>query len=519
MANKWDANEEWPYLSVKALDDTMVERDLDDYNSLIGLRAIGSDLNRNNPVAAAFLLGYLTAFMGGKIHFDMMGPEYTTGPLKKLLLNEFNYMDINKLYDINRIVEYLIIHAFKGGDCLVHTPVDKERGDITTMTELISPNRIITPRDLQRDPLVRNGVQYSAGGRISGYYVKPLQSMFENKILNKRDFDFIPLYTKISGIGYRQNCYMFKSPLTDDFSSARAYPACIPSSKLLRHILQYIKSVVIGAHVAACFAGFITGNNPGGAKRGFDQNARRLKHIGTVSPGGIYFLRKGEAITFGSPSRPADNTDSLIKRISIISSASIRFPYEISQLHLENVSFSSWKGGSNEVLGNRNRWLNEINRVLWFISNNISQEAIIKGMIKGDLTNVKYKFGFPRYDPLDDEKKSRAERIKIQNGSTSLQRISQERNIDYEELQDEKLQEGIDDLELKAKLVVKADEIESNLDILLPEDVSPTIRRLNAESTNTGESGGRETKKRKGEDTGDLTEEEKRARRIEDGNY
>lgn len=513
IGTKFDALEELPYLSVTNFNEEPLEKELSDRKTLIGLRQISNNLIKNNPAAACFLLAYLNAFMGGKVSFNVVGPEYFSKPLEKILSKEFEGLDINRQYDINMICEYLITGAFSNGDILIHTPSDKDRGDITTMVELIEANRIVTPRDKLNNSLVRNGVQYSKGGKILGYYVKPIQSMHEVSLLNKQDFDFIPLYSKMYG-GFRQNCMMFKSPLFDQCGTARNFPCLIPSSKVLRYLLQYVKSVVIGAHVGACFSAFIKTDNPAGAKKDMEAAMPTLKQIGKVNPGGIYFLRRGEDITFGSPSRPADNTDTFIKRLCIFASSSIVLPYETTFLHLENTSFSSWKGGTNAVEANRNRWLNRLNKAVIFIAKNITQELIVKNMVRANFNKINYSIRFPRFDPLDSEKKARGDKLNLTNETTSRQRVCKERNIDFEELEAELLKEGLIRLKRQAELVVVKKETELELDIILPED-SPTQREKDNESDDISE---KNTQKRKGEGE-ELTEEDKIERRKTDGNF
>jgi len=483
MSSNFDALNEAPYLSITGMQEDPLEKELDDYNSLQGLRNITSRLHKNNPVAAGFLLTYLNAFMGGSIDYEVVGSEVLSKSLTKILVDQFGGLDINRLYDINKIFEYLIVGSFKSGDILVHMPLDKERGDITTMVELVEANRIVTPWNLARDPLIKNGVKYSAGGRIEGYYVRPVESFYMGSHLNERDYSFIPLRTSMFG-GYRQNCYMFKSPLHDEPGSARCFPALIPCSKYLRYMMQYVKAVIIGARVGACFAGFIHTKNPAAAKGELEKN-NALEQVGTLNPGGVYYLRQGEEITFGSPSRPADNSDQAIKRLHILSASSVRLPYELAALHLENTSFSSWKGGINEIRANRNRYLNSFNKIAYFISNNYAQEALVKGMIRGDITKLKYSFKFPRFDPLDSEKRARSDKLNIETEISNRRRACEEANVDYEQNEIELLKTAKDTLKRQVELVVEKERLETEFNVKLPETIE--AEQKESESSNTGE--------------------------------
>ena len=520
--SRYDALDEFPFLKTTGVMDDPLEKELWNYGTLKGLHEVSSDLMKNNPIAAAFAMAYVNAFMGGHLTVTAHGPDYAAKPVEKILNQEFKGLDINRLYSLDMIMEYIIFMTFKKGDVLIHTPYDKERGEIGTMVELIDAGRISTPQDLQHDSNIRNGIKYGAGGRIIGYYVKPLAAVFNHSRLNSIDYNFIYLYSKGKFGLIKQNCMLFKSPLFDEFGGGRGLPPLTQSSRILRHIIKYIEAVVIGANVAACFAGFITTANPGGAKKSFDKNDRKLKQIGKLSPGGLYFLRRGEEISFGSPSRPADNTDGFVKRLTIIAAASIRWPYEMSQLHLENTSFSSWKGGQNEVTQNQNRWSGRLTIAAQFIAGNIHQEAVIKRMVK-DSSKVELKFQFPKFDALDSEKKARANGIDLDNGTTSLHQVSAENNLNYDELEEEKLKEGMDILDRQAKLNKYATDLENELGIILIEE-SPSMAvkefESEAKSSDSDDPDTRVSNKRRpGQPKkGKLSAEDKLENRRKDGN-
>jgi len=501
MASRFKALDEFPYLTSTRISDDPLEKELWDYDTLRGLHEVSSELIKNNAIAASFAMAHVNAFMGGGIQTTIEGSDYITKPLKELFSLEPTF-DINKLYSLDMLMEYVVFMTFKKGDVLIHTPYVKDRGEIGTCVELIDAGRIRTPLTKTSDSNIRNGVKYSAGGRIEGYYVVPIEAVMQK--MSYTDYDFIPLYTKGKFGLVKQNCLLNKSPLFDEFGSARSYPPLVPSSRLLRYTDKYVEAVVIGANVAACFAGFITTSNPAGSKKSFDQNDRKLKQIGKMSPGGLYFLRKGEDISFGSPSRPADNTDSFIKRLTLMCSASIRWPYEMAQLHLENTSFSSWKGGATEISQNQNRWVARLRTACNFIMKNIYQEAVVKGMVKYS-DKTKFKFEFPKFNPLDPEKKARADNVNLNNKVTSLHKVYSESNENYENIQAQIEKEAMDVLERQARLVLKTNELEDTLDITLFSEGEDEEKKKST--------------KREGETVGTLTEDEKKERRKADGNF
>ncbi|MHA1790284.1 MAG: phage portal protein [Candidatus Helarchaeota archaeon] len=511
MGNIFNALEEHPYLDPYG-EDLGIETELNRFDSLVGLRAISSKMLKDSPIAAALLMGYLNAFMGGNIFFDVIGAEYVKNPLKKILFKQFKAMDINRLIDLNLFMEYIITGAFKSGDILIHTPYDKNyinnKTGLSTLVELITADRIVTPYNLINDPMIRNGVKYKTNGYIEGFFVKSLKMIFEDYWrTNHKNYEFIPIHKelKIGGTTYtRQISYLFKSALFDEGGTARVFPALIPSSKYIRLIDNDIKAIVIGMYTAACFAGFITGTNPYAAKRDFEANQKpNLKGIGRLSPGMIYFLKKGDTITFGSPQRPADNTDSFIQRLLILCSASVRSPYEISYLHLAGTSFSASKIGANEIMANRNRWLNRLTNLANFLAYTFSFEALVEGVVKS-IKDVSFSFRFPKYDPLDKQKSAIASRIDLQSEVTSKKEEIEDRNLDYEEINEQLNLEAIDAVKRHGLILKEQNRLEKEYNIVFSDN----------------EKVDRETAKRKGEQSGsDIDPDDANIRRQTDANY
>lgn len=470
----FNALEEQPYLNASPMD-TIIEKELDDYDSLVGLRAVSSKMLKDSAIAQALYLSYLNSFMGGHIYYTVNGAEYSAKPTKQLLDQQFKAVDKNRLNSLDLICESLIAGAFKSGDILIHPVYNKnyinDKTGLSTVIELITADRIVTPYDLCTDPLVRNGIKYRLDGMIEGFYVKPINTIFEDYFsLNSKDFQFIPLFKKVkmSGTTYnRLNCMLFKSPLNPEANCPRGIPALTQASKLIRYMDKNIKAIVIGMYTAACFSAFITGNNPRGAKKGFDKSSV-LSGVGKMSPGMIYFLRHGEKIDFASPQRPADNTRSFMEMMLILCGASVRVPYELGFLHLSNTSFSSWKGGANEIKANRGRWLNRLQQAVHFITNAFMFEASVEGLIRGS-ENLKYEFRFPKFDPLDDEKTARANRLNLETEVTSRRKVSEDNNEDFDILEKQLLEEQLLETERQAEVLRRQKDLSEELGIVFPD--------------------------------------------------
>jgi capsid protein len=245
-------NIDWIVRSEATPDDEMYEGD-----SLVTLRERSRQLVKDNPLIAGLQQMYI----------NLVGTPSATRIKKassQLLqrqaqerLNEFNAdLSFDNL-TFDEVIEQIVSCSFLEGDLLISLPLDKQRQEgKQTVVELIEGNRVKTPSDLQRNKDIRNGVQYDSEGRVLGYYVKKY-----DKIGNYGDqsgsFDFFPRIK-----GNRVVTQLFKAPLNSRPKMSRQYPIITPIIQLIKHMDDYLEAIIVGARVAACFAGFITTNNP-----------------------------------------------------------------------------------------------------------------------------------------------------------------------------------------------------------------------------------------------------------------
>jgi capsid protein len=391
--------------------------------------------------------------------------------------------------------------------------MDKSRVGTQTVLELIEAQRLRTPaesKNKERDE-VRNGVKYDSKGHVLGYYVKKYDKIdrYGDTLAN---FDLYP-HTRTAGDVTRTVTRLFKAPLNSRPTGSRQYPVVTPIISLLKQMEDYLEAIIIGARVAACFAAFVTSNNPAGAFNAFTtnddgtvtdpQDSYSDRRVHKLFPGMVAYLKPNENISFASPNRPNDNVDAFLVRLSKIAAMYLRIPYEILFLDLTESNYSSWKGASNELKKLTNRWRRQLEVIVTWYVRTVLLENIAKGNIRGDLSQIKIKVRWPSHGLLDPEKEARAHNLELKNGTNSPQRICEEEGISYEEVQQELLEDEIRAIERRAEVLKRQKELEEEYGIQFQIE---------------GKTEERETDKRPGE--GDvLDDEEKKERRKEDGNW
>jgi capsid protein len=424
-------------------------------------------------------------------------------------------LDMTKLISFQQLVEQIVSWSFADGDIGINLTIDKKRTSIKTVVDLVEAQRIKTPSDKVKDTLIQHGVKYDTDGRIDGYYVKKSEAVDKYSDVSS-EFNFYPA-EKISGDTSRIVFRMFKAPLNPRPKATRMYPVITPCLTFLKHLSDYQEAVVVGARVAACFAGFVKSTNPAGAFKGLTTDAATgdtvddpqdsYKRVAKLQPGKIFFLRPNEDITFASPNRPGDNVDPYILRQYKTLSHYIRIAYPILFMDVSEVNYSALRGANQDTNRVRDRWRRDADLIINWIVNTVMYEASIRGLLRGSLEALKVKIRWPASTVLDEEKEARADKVRLANQTVSKQMICDERSTSYDDVLEERKKEALDEVDLEAAILIKKKEIEEANGIVFPVEGA---QNRNAEL--------REGEQRD-EKTGEATPEDKKERRKDDGNW
>lgn len=460
-------NIDWIVRSEATPDEELYEGD-----SLVTLRERARQLVKDNPVIAGLQQMYINLI-------NTPSAVRVKGASSKLLqrqaqdrLDEFNRdLSFDNL-TFDEMVEQIVSCSFLEGDLLVSLPLDTKRAKgKQTVVELIEGNRIKTPSDLQMDKNIRNGVKYDSEGRVLGYYVKKYDKV-GNYGDNSGSFDFFPRIK-----GGRVVTQLFKAPLNSRPKMSRQYPIITPIIPLIKHMDDYLEAIIVGARVAACFAGFITTNNPakamtsmtseGGGAIKDPKDSYNTRRVTKLRPGMLSYLKPNEDISFASPNRPNDNVDLFIVRLQRLISMYIRVPYEIAFLDLSITNYSSWRGGDNEVKKLKLRWRKRLDAFIVWIENTVLQEASIFEIIRSGESRLNIRW--PSFSSIDTLKENRANKVDIEIGTTTPQRVIEERGDSFEEIQEELTEYALLETERQALVLKRQKELEEKYGISFKE--------------------------------------------------
>lgn len=488
------------------------DKELEDNKTLKVLRQRSKQLVKDNYIVAGIQQNYINA-VGAVNTVKVMSPNKIQQRQAQNVLDVFAKNSTIQDKSLCKVTEEIISSCFESGDILVSLPLDDKRKNVKTVVELIEAQRIRTPVELLKDSDVRHGVKYSSDGRILGYWVKNYDAV-DSYSDSKNHYTFYPRIRRSKDGVARVVTQLFKAPLNSRPQMSRQYPIVTPILPLIKFLDDYLEAVIIGARVAACFAAFVVSGNPARAWNSFttdsdgnvedpqdsDDTPRRVHKL---FPGMVHYLRHNEDIRFASPNRPNDNVDAFLLRIYKTIAMYLRIPYPILFLDLVDVNYSSWRGGANESKKMIQRWRKSLDEIVTWVMRTVLLEASINGLIRGDINKITVAMRWPVYGILDAEKEARANKIELENGTTSPQRICDEQGVVYEEVQQELLEDQLNAVDRRALELKRIKEKEKEYGIVFEEKTE--IKQ-------------RQREKREGE--GDvLDKEEKKKRRKDDGNW
>lgn len=480
-------NIDWIVRSEATPDEEMYEGD-----SLVTLRDRSRQLIKDNGMVAGLQQLFIN-LVGTPSAIRVKSERGILQKQAQKRLDEFNLDSSFDSLTFDELIEQIVSCAFSEGDLLISLPMDEQREDgKQTVVELIEGNRIKTPSDLAKDKKIRNGVKYDEKGRIIGYYVKKYEKVgVYGDQSNNYDF----YYRVKNG---RVVTQLFKAPLNSRPKMSRQYPLITPIIPLIKHMDDYLEAIIVGARVAACFAAFITTNNPskamasmttdgGGNTVTNPKDSYGTQRVMKLFPGMINYLRPNEEITFASPNRPNDNVDAFIVRLQRLICVYIRVPYEIAFLDLSITNYSSWRGGDNEVKKLKLRWRKRLDGIITWIQNTVLQEATIFELIRSGSSRLNIRW--PSFSSIDTLKENKANEVDITNGTNTPQRIAEERGDSYDEIQEELTKHQLLEIERKAKVLVRQKELEEKYGIVF-NNIEDTY--TNNSTSNSNDSFGKE---------------------------
>ena len=317
--------------------------------------------------------------------------------------------------------------------------------------QVIAPERIETPPGLLGDPNVRMGVRLDPATRKpTAYY---LRTVHPNDTLETSwTYEEVPADRVV---------HVFEERFP---GQVRGVPWLAPAMADLKDIKDFKETHLIAEQVAACFTVFIEkdefGDPRAAAEGAASETASDGGRIEDIEPGLIQYLRKGESVKFGDPNRPGNTLGPFLEWHLKAVAAAIRYPFELLVKHYEN----SYSGGRLSLIDGRiafSCWQQESIEGGWQrVSDRFVEELVIVGGIDiepDEFESNRSVFlqqswvppGMPWIDPV---KEVRGDREAIDGGLSTRSTSLASRGWDYDEVQEQRAREAIDDVKLRLRV-------------------------------------------------------------------
>ncbi len=342
-ADRTGATDDW--------DPSKASPDVDAYHDLGTLRERSHDLNRNTGEASALTRSFVDHIIGtgllpnSTIDETLLGVSPTVAEewqhaCEQEWASWGRYSDVGNRMNWWQQIRLSMTELLSCGEALLKpTMVADPLRPIELRCENIAPERLENPwAEMPAGTDVRMGVECGAAGEVVAYWIRamhPGDAAMPGVATEKlSEFRRIPLREATGRPGM---IHIYEHTRT---GMSRGIPILAPVLTALRHMQGYKEAEHVAAHVAACYAGFVTRQLGTGSFVGAetDKQGKRIKRL---EPGLIAYLKEGEQINFGNPSRPSSGFEAFVSYGIRSIAASAGLPYEVVAKDFSKSNFSS----------------------------------------------------------------------------------------------------------------------------------------------------------------------------------
>lgn len=330
--------------------------------------------------------------------------------------------------------------------------------------EIIEADRVETPPGDELKKNIRHGIEFDDKGEPVTYHVReghPGDVQFRKD--NNTDTIPIPARAPASTDPMqRRNIIHLSRQLRA--GQSRGIPYLSPAMTMFKDLSDYLEAELVAARIAACYALFITTEDPATvAIRDFDRLNTAGQYETDLEPGMIRHLAPGESIESFNPNRGGDSFGPYVERMLRSIGVAIGFPMEIFAKDFSRTNYSSARAAlleARRVFRVWQQWLS-----IYFCQpsyERVTEEAFLRGMIpaipSGDVFYAYYdqftaaQWIAPSWDWVDPQKEVKAAVLALNAGLTSRTKVAASQGDDIMETLEElaREQEAIQELSERA---------------------------------------------------------------------
>src|SRR6185503_6542398 len=307
--------------------------------------------------------------------------------------------------------------------------------------EVIEADRLETPTQLRSNPHSRDGVELGPRGQPIAYYIRKAHPgdgpIGAPGSYAPAGWIRYPAYNEF-GRPNVMHLYWVKRP-----GQTRGEPFFAPVINLFKDLADYMEAELVSARVAACFSAFVTKNDPYNSAVNAATSVNDMgQRVQEMEPGVIEYLAPGEAVSFGSPSRPGGTFEPFVERILRAIGVGLALPYEIIAKDFSKTNYSSARAAILEAFmffKMRQEWM--IRRLCDPVWQMVQEEAWLDGdlplvdLIGPDRPSwMRTRWIAPGKGWIDPVKEVQASQLAIEAGISTLADEAAANGKDWEEV-------------------------------------------------------------------------------------
>ncbi len=215
----------------------------------------------------------------------------------------------------------------------------------------------------------------------------------------------------------------------------------------IRDANEYMDAELVAARVAACFAGFVTTENPAGhiGRKPESADGQRLE---SIEPGMVNYLRPGERIDFAQPGRPNENATDFLSGQERLIGAGLGLSYEVLTRDMSRVNYSSARQGHLE---DRQEFKIMQQSIVQHICIPIWKEFVTACVLDGRLRipdffadrrrYTRARWVTPGWSWIDPMKEASAGQLMLASGLETLESLCAARGMDWQDVLEQRARE------------------------------------------------------------------------------
>lgn len=419
------------------------------YSDLQILRDRSRDINRNNAVGS----GITQTFCVNTIQTGITPQcriDAKSVPMDKEAAKAFQsqaemtwqkwspWADATRRLTIEEIQVLAVRQIVESGEFLaVRRALKRERGrPFMLALDIIEPDRLSTLAANASDVNTRFGITTNERGEPTVYHIlktHPGDLLFAGAKAGEA------VDVEATDRDGRPNVFHIFPVLRP--GQTRGVPFFAPVIKMFKNLADYLEAVIVQARVAACFAAFITSENPYASALGnaetTDSASKRLE---AMEPGMVEYLRPGEKVDFAEPQQPGTTFDMFVEKLLRMIGASLGLPYELVLKDFSKTNYSSARAAMLQAYRvfkvMQQMIVNHLLQPLWEL---LLEEAWLRGELTAPSFN-KFKWHYsqcvwipPGWQWVDPMKEAQANKLSVQMGFKTRGDVCAEQGEDWEE--------------------------------------------------------------------------------------